>query len=323
MDDAFEGQSGLDELEAFVDATVHIGAWDAPSAQLGQKLNVLERVIEVLRLRTGQLNNDLAMKDLLASGLSVERGAAGRPILHVRSGYRGKTVSSHTPDGLTQFELQVPLIHFLLHQHRRGWRIGRLIPSFLGEIQSALSPADVETTKTGVTRVVTTTRSTARTLRLHGLFADSHRTAYKTWELSTLGLLVGLHLYDRGASTKIAPRALQWPGTKRFGGSDFLTEAVASTLNDLADPLIVAQILARACTPNREVFSTFDQVVSIVTLFCERFAKAHDRRSADLFELRDASKALISSLESAVPAGALAEDIGAQLALRELIGERA
>jgi hypothetical protein len=279
-------------------------------------------VIEVLRLRTGRLTNDLSMKDLFAKGISVEHGAGGRPVLCVQGGYPAQTISPHTPDGLTQFELQVPLIHFLLHQHRRGWRIGRLIPAFLGDIQSALSPADVETTRTGVTRVATTTRSTARTLRLHGLFADSHRTAYKTWELSTLGLLVGLHLYDRGASMEIEPRALPWAGSKRFGGSDCLTETVASALLDLADPLVVAQTLGRACTHNREVFSTFDRVVSIVTVFCERFANAHDRRGADLLELRDASKALISSLESAVPAGALAEDIGEQFALRDLIGER-
>jgi hypothetical protein len=44
---------------------------------------------------------------------------------------------------------------------------------------------------------MTTTRSAARAMRLHGLLTDSDRTAYKTWELSVLGLLVGAVLLER------------------------------------------------------------------------------------------------------------------------------
>jgi len=44
------------ELESFVDAAVHVGEWSAAPAKLSAKLDILERVVELLRLRTGSLS---------------------------------------------------------------------------------------------------------------------------------------------------------------------------------------------------------------------------------------------------------------------------
>ena len=146
-----ERDSLLDRLELFVDQGVHIGPWRGETEDLAAKIDVLERVVELLRLRTGHVINKLSMEDLLRSGILVERSSAGTLVLRVASGDGTHEIRSHTPDGWKQSELQVPLVLFLFAPHPQPHSIHDLIAAFLAKIQESLSPADVETTKTGVT----------------------------------------------------------------------------------------------------------------------------------------------------------------------------
>src|SRR5689334_10292047 len=139
----------LDQLEALVEGGVHIGPWTSDGGKLREKLDALERAVELLRLKTGHVSNGLPMHDFLGRGLAVSRGAAGSPMLHVTDDGDNPFSTACRPDGFKQSELQAPLIIFLLRQDLDRTPIRTTISGFVEDIQPYLSPADVETTKTG------------------------------------------------------------------------------------------------------------------------------------------------------------------------------
>jgi hypothetical protein len=201
----------LAALESFVEDVVRIRGLGEPDAgDLARKVDVLERVVELMRLRSGVMENRLRMEELLGRGLQVSRGGDGAVRLLVGGGAVTGRAGWRSRGGRTQTEMQVPLILYLLITYRSPRTINNLLVDFLSEARAWLSPSDVETTRTGVMRAMTTTRSAARALRLHGLLTDSDRTAYKTWELSVLGLLVGALLLERfGPTLDMNARALR------------------------------------------------------------------------------------------------------------------
>jgi len=150
----------------------------------------------------------------------------------------------------------------------------------------------------------------------------SDRTAYKTWELSLLGLLVAMVLDDRFDADEIPSRGLPMGGgAGRFGGSTSLHESVSEVLRELANPERVSQILRRACASDREVFETFVHCVNVVSRFCDQFRDEHRRRNVDVAELRRASRVLLAELDALVPARLLADDLAKHYALEDLITE--
>jgi hypothetical protein len=305
----------IDEAVLFEDPSL------AGAAELAHKLDVLERAVELLRLEHGEMQNRLRMEDCLARGLEVSRGADGA--LRLRVGGSATGIASPgwpSPGGRTQDELQIPLILYLFITYRHRRRINDLLVSFLEEMRPWLSPDDVESTRTGVMRAMTTTRTAARALRLHGLIIDSPETAYKSWELSILGLLMASILVERsGRFVEMAPRGVKASASGRFGASNHLASALAALMRELNDPMVVSQALSRVCIPNRDVFATFDEVAAVLAQFAADFGQAESGRKFEWRELRERARALLTLLGEKVPASALADDMAKDLALRDLL----
>ncbi len=59
-----------------------------------------------------------------------------------------------------------------------------------------MTPYDFQKTQTGVTRCVTNTRFASLSLRDAGLIKFTHKEAFKRWELSFLGIIVAVMLYE-------------------------------------------------------------------------------------------------------------------------------
>jgi hypothetical protein len=92
-------------------------------------------------------------------------------------------------------------------------------------------------------------------------------------------------------------------------------------LREFSDPKVVSQALMRVCSPNKDVFSSFEMVEQILVRFGEKFSRISKERRLDWAELRDEARALLNVLQECVPPNALADDMAKDLALRELLGE--
>lgn len=305
----------LQDLELFVENAVQFAYGDNP-ATLADKMNVLGRVVELLRLQTGRLVNDFPMPDLLKAGVCVRRTTVGALTIVVGGEGRAPGVRIHAPNGWRESELQVPLLLSLMSQVRPKQRVGTLIDAFVAQIRDRLSPADVETTKTGVPRIVTTIRLAARTLRLHGLLTFSEETAYKTWEPSVLGLLVGVAIVEKNKSTQLEDRS------RALIDVNHLAAPLIDVLQEFANPGVVSQLVHKILGPNRDVFDSYDRAINVVTNFCARFYGASQSADHPRHELRAAAKALLSELSSALQPGELARDILVDRALKSLTENR-
>jgi hypothetical protein len=108
-----EPQRLLSLLEAFADRALQIEGLGDGAETLGRKVDTLQRVVQLLRLRTGRVENRLPMRELLASSIEVDQGGAGRVLRVIRARQRhAPTVELAEERG--QAELQVPLILYLL-----------------------------------------------------------------------------------------------------------------------------------------------------------------------------------------------------------------
>lgn len=262
------------------------------------------------------------MGDVLARGVEVVPGTAGA--LRLMIGAPAANIDSRAwraPEGRTQEEMQVPLLLYLLVTYQHPRRINDLLVDFLTEVRPWLSAYDVETTRTGVMRAMTTARSAARALRLHGLLTDSDRTAYKSWELSVLGLLVARLLVERvGVEPDMQSRWRATSSGGRFGASTHLSKPVDEALRTLSDPSAVAAAMHRICGPNRDVFETFDRAVELVVAFTRRVGDEARPQRREPHEARAEARAMIVALREAIPPDAFSADMAKDVALKELLG---
>jgi hypothetical protein len=312
----------LSALEAFADDAVIIReASGTPATSLSEKLDVLERVVELLRLHTGAMENRTKMGDVLARGVEVVPGTAGALRLMIGApAAKADGRAWRAPEGRTQDEMQVPLLLYLLVTYRHPRRINDLLVDFLTEVRPWLSAYDVETTRTGVMRAMTTARSAARALRLHGLLTDSDRTAYKTWELSVLGLLVARLLVERvGAEPDMQSRWNASSSGGPFGASTHLSKPVDEALRTLSDPATVASAMQRIGSLRRDVFETFDRAVEIVAAFASRFAGEARLERREPHEARAEARAMIDALREAIPPDRLSAEMAEDVALKQLL----
>ncbi|MDP9178938.1 MAG: hypothetical protein M3O61_14760 [Gemmatimonadota bacterium] len=172
----------------------------------------------------------------------------------------------------------------------------------------------MERTRTGVTRVVTTTRIAARTLHDCGIFVRSQRTDYKRWELSTAGLLVAALVYQTGHRVELTP--LMLPAVPRAGG--LLAEPIREALVQMGDPASVTKAIKMLCEPNREVFPNFDKALRTVSDFWKDTGPSSVEPQSRA-ELRAKARLLLGQVSECIPPGALRHDFAKDFALRELI----
>jgi|GEM_PF-6603927 len=316
-------KSLLDELEHFVEDLIDVSPLRSNGRELATRLDVLQRVIELLRLRAGRLESELPMHELLAARLSVvdaEQSGGQR----ITFGSALNRVPSNTRPR-RQSELQAALLLHLLHARSKHARIGDDLHQFILAVGDDLAPADVESTRTGVMRIATTTRDAARALRLHGLLRDSDETRTRTWELSLLGILTAVALSETKPTRSLPPLAAFADTTGRFGESKRLSQDVETVVGNFDDELRVRDSLLALVTPDKDVFVSFQQVVRTLTKYCMSLS-AHWRalderhRTLSVKELRAAADAMLSAVESAVIPKVLAEDVNKSLSFRQLPG---
>jgi len=310
----------LSVLETFVHQAVEIGPGAGLPDTLQARLDVLERVAELLRLRAGWSEHRIPIERLIEAGMDIETGQAGATVLRVGVPSRTSTGQQwQPPDERTQGELQAPLLLYLLRRRHTGMRVGNLILEFVNALRPYLSAADVETTETGVTRVMTTARIAARTLRDYGLLTDTKATAYRTWQLSLLGVLVAVRLQDgkHTLAMEQRQRAVSDPAGP-FGGTNMLAAPVREAMSRLADPAQVVGTLQRLSEPNTGAFDTVGPALDALATYCARLEPGGQPPVGSLAELRVAARAMLAAVDEAVPAELLAEELAKRLALQEL-----
>lgn len=310
------GNPLLTALEAFVDEVVDVG----PSCRRGDdplraKLDVLERIIELMRIQAGWNTRRVLVRDLMNAGISVERDLLGNARLYVGRGPEVPIREWPAPTERKQSELHVPLLLYMLEHRRVGTRIGELLVDFVNTIRHHLSPADVETTETGVTRIMTTTRVAARTLRKHGLLTESSRVAYRTWELSVFGILAAFRLREWDFKLELPSRSMRYSEeTGPHGASDLLAEPLSKVVQELSDPAEVVATFQRICRPKIDVVESFRLALEAVSLFYERRGTTGKGERPSLAELREEAQAVMKAVAEVVPPEMLADDIAKQLA---------
>jgi hypothetical protein len=314
----------IERLERFVNDTVEIDPAPTPEQALARKLDVLARVVELLRLGSGQSDNRTSMQELLERGLDVCPSSSRALVVHVGGLARARTVGagrSRLPS-----ELQECLLLHLLHRRSRSGSIGDDLHEFVVSIRDDLAPRDVESTRTGVMRIATTTRDAARVLRMHGLVRDNDETRGRRWDLSLLGVLTAVEVGSAGRGWALPARAAYENSVSRFGEGDRLASSLEETIGQFGDPGVVAGAIRRLCSPDSDVFPTFDVVVQALAAFCRSLVvhwQALDARASILTskDVRAAADAMLRTIQDSVPAGIFAEEVNQSLALDQLLGQ--
>ena len=151
-----------------------------------RRIDILERMIEVLRYELEYPDNKLPFEDFVNGEILVDEG-----MVH----YRPSDRALHAGIGIGACDLQPRLLTYLLVNHGLHRDIYSAIHGFIERYRPILGILDFKKTRTGVVRCFTNTRMAACVLRRFGLLRYTFREAYKTWELSLRGLLVAAILY--------------------------------------------------------------------------------------------------------------------------------
>jgi len=156
---------------------------------LEAKIDVLERILELLRIERQHLDNDIAMEDFIQGEIYIKDGV----LQYIEtSDYRSQ--GSGTPP----ISFQPGLLAFLLANYRCQNDVFNIIDCFIKAVWNYLGPLDFKKTKTGVTRCFTNTRFAALTLRNYGLLKFTQAEAFKTWSLSLIGMIVATKVMEKG-----------------------------------------------------------------------------------------------------------------------------
>ncbi|MFH1622821.1 MAG: hypothetical protein ABIA97_06885 [Candidatus Omnitrophota bacterium] len=155
----------------------------------GAKLDTMERVIELARFYAEKETNDIPYDDFVKNKSTFFDNLK----IYIRKSDNSQKIKSYKkPD-----ELETPLLAFLLVHNVQNEDIYIIIKKFINEIRADLSPLDFEKGRAGAIRCFTNTRFAAKLLRDIGLLKFTQKEAFKTWELSFLGILVSAFIYSR------------------------------------------------------------------------------------------------------------------------------
>jgi hypothetical protein len=314
----------IDNAERLVQQLVALECDTLAAGGLATRLDVLERLVELLRLRSGRLENSLSMDELLQRNVEVwvnEQTGAMRVSVGLPRTMRiaGATDYRRHPD------LHVALLLFLLHAGRPDSRIGEDLNQFILAVQKGLSPSDLETTKTGVLRIATTTRDAARALRQHGLLRDVDETRGRTWALSLLGMLAASELTKQHDALNLPPSIGQGDGHHQPGARKRLAADVEAVVRSFAHPDSVRSALSLLVDPDKNVFTSFDVVAQTLANYCsgleQRWRAMDERRKVQSErDLKREADAMLHSVEAAIIPSRLVVDLNKSLSMRQLLG---
>lgn len=98
-------------------------------------------------------------------------------------------------NALTKFHLVIPLLLYLLQNHKKRESAYLTSIGFMNENVNFLREGDFAKLMTGSQRFITNTRFAADILRRYGIIRSDKKVFYKVWELSLFGLIFASNLY--------------------------------------------------------------------------------------------------------------------------------
>lgn len=168
---------------------------EANQDSVKRKVDILERIVKLIRTELAHPQNDFLSEQLLKTTIFVNDSERR---IHIDLNQQNENSNATTQLEIrTSRNLQASLLVFLLLNFRRHDSVLQVIEGLVDEIRSTLSIRDFQRTKTGVIRCFTNTRFAAKQLRDFGLLKFTKKEAFKRWELSFLGILVALQLYEK------------------------------------------------------------------------------------------------------------------------------
>lgn len=115
-------------------------------------------------------------------------------------------ITSHH-NALTKYHLAIPLLLYLLQNHKKKESAYLTSIGFMNESINFLKEGDFANLMTGSQRFITNTRFAADILRRYGLLRSDKKSFYKIWELSLFGLILASNVY-KNLSKNISPEIL-------------------------------------------------------------------------------------------------------------------
>lgn len=230
-------------LEAWIDGIIAIDGLRGPEA-VDAKLDVLGYVVD--RLKRG--------RKAKGPTYSFERYVHARhDVIDNVLFLVPSNVRQDLGKGFSPVQLQVPLLLFLLIHHRDRHNVLDIIDLFTGRLANQFKDVDYKRTDTGVIRCYTNTRFAAKHLRDFGLLRYTHKEAYKTWELSLIGLLAASVIFHERAGND---EPWQIP-SKELNTVTGISEEVLTALQAVHDYKTFVERLSRICEPRTDLFGTF------------------------------------------------------------------
>jgi hypothetical protein len=235
----------FEELKQLIEGWVYIEGDSPERENFRDKLDILERALESLRIECRCIENQVPLEIFI-------QGHAHKD--HSTLRYYFPTRHDSLGSGTPPIQLQPLLLLFLLIYHRRSYQIYDIISKFIEKIWDQLTFLDFKKTQTGVVRCFTNTRFAAHTLWDYGLLKFTAREAYKTWVLSLPGFLV--------ASKVLEECGGMW-GLPEVGKEEHfdLHRKILTAWTDLQTYDALVERLAYICEPNTQVFRTFEDVL--------------------------------------------------------------
>jgi hypothetical protein len=219
-----------------------LDCWIKPAAgpmSATEKLDVLDRAVEWMRLELRHGRNQLDMDVFLRSYLAPS--SAGLDF--------ARAAPAHNDDkGTPPLHLQPKLLLFLLLYHREGAAPLEVIDGLVAKILPELRPSDFVRTKTGVTRCYTNIRFAAGTLRSYGFLRYTQKERYKAWVLTLPGIIVAAHF--------LKTDGWRISDTRREADKD-LHRGIYQSLRVVEDYELFIDTLSSLLRPDSGVFKTF------------------------------------------------------------------
>jgi hypothetical protein len=274
------GTMWRDEMERFSALVEKFIVLDQDGTDLRQKIDILERLIEIWRFVNRSPDNLMPLEEVFQSSALFGDDAVTL-IMPERSENLGK--------GIPPIQLQAPLLIYLLRSREKYKHVYDIIRDFIESYRDKLSVLDFKKTETGVTRCFTNTRFAANTLRVYGLLKYTNREAYKTWILSLPGMVVAARMIrqDQNIASDQHDKSYKLDLHKNIVG---MWPAISSY--DL-----FVSTLSSVCRPNVDIFHSFEKMLR----------KAHEQlvvywriigdKNLKVIERRKLSLSLIHELE--------------------------
>ncbi len=205
--------------------------FDCDSAEA--KIDVLDRTLELLRIKTQHLENSIPMEEFIQAETFIKNG-----ILQYFETADYCSLGSGTPP----ICFQPGLLIYLLRNYQHKQNVLNIINNFINKLWAHLGKLDFKKTKTGVMRCFTNTRFAALTLRNYGLLKFTKEEAFKTWSLSLIGMIVAAKVMEKGV-WGIPPVS----GHKKW--SSVLHPDIHDAFKELSDFKVFTKRLADMCKP--------------------------------------------------------------------------